>query len=159
MVHEGDEIDLLYVLEPHGWSTCILYIAGNTYNLSITHIFDDPIDALIESTILLLKGTAETEFLWWSEPGGNRWRITRQPAQRHRLNIILTEFSSPYHPITDEKEIVQFEIKLSHFATLVYYQMKKTACLLHEKSFKKNRPYSFPFARFHELEALMAHQK
>jgi predicted RNA binding protein YcfA (HicA-like mRNA interferase family) len=38
--YDGDDVDILYVLETHGWSTCILYIGDTTHSIdSISHAF------------------------------------------------------------------------------------------------------------------------
>ncbi|MCU0540975.1 MAG: hypothetical protein MUE44_02150 [Oscillatoriaceae cyanobacterium Prado104] len=149
-----DEFDLLYVLLPHGWSTCILYLGDRTRELYISHVFGDPIGDFIDATIAILKGASAVEFIWWDEPGGNRWQIIRNPQQHHQVTVIITEFSSAYgKPIDREKILVEFEIKISHFSTVVYFQMKKIAALLREKSFEKNRSGEFPYAEFQKLES------
>jgi hypothetical protein len=62
--YDRDEIDLLYSLQPHGWSSCILCIGDLTHTFYISHVFGDPICDVIESTIQLLKGASEVEFIW-----------------------------------------------------------------------------------------------
>lgn len=157
-MYDGDDIDLMYVLSPHGWSTCFLSIDKQIYELGITHVFGDPIRDLIEATTSLLKGVAAAEFTWWDEPGGNRWTLLRNTTQKHWMKIIITEFSSRYgDQIKDEKLLVEFEIKISHFATLIYFQMKKLAILLKEKSFEQHRSGEFPYRAFSKLEAFFAH--
>jgi hypothetical protein len=152
--YDRDDIDILYILAPHGWSTCILYIGGITHLLCISHVFGDPLYDLISATISILKGTSEVEFTWWDEPGGNRWKIVRNREKHHQVVITITEFSSSYGDlITEGKVIVEFEIKVSHFATLIYYQIKKIEALLREKSFEKDRAGEFPYAEFLRLES------
>jgi hypothetical protein len=37
-----NDVDILYVLEPHGWSTCILYIGDMMHSIdSISHVKDN----------------------------------------------------------------------------------------------------------------------
>jgi hypothetical protein len=153
----SDNIDLLYVLEPHGWSNCLLYLDGSVHKTSISYVFGDPIYDCIEAIILLLQGLPEAEFTWCGEPGGWRWNIARNPKQHHMINITITEFgdSDGTAVIRDEEILVEFEIKTRHFATLVYYQMKKISILLKDKSFDKSRSGNFPHAQFAKLEALM----
>jgi hypothetical protein len=151
-----DNIDLLYVLGPHGWGNCLLYLDGSIHEIAISYVFGDPIYDCIEAIILLLKGLPEAEFTWWGEPGGWRWNITRNPKQHHMLNIAITEFSDSYGKvIRDGKVLAEFEIKTRHFATLVYYQMKKISILLKDQSFDKSRSGNFPHAQFAKLEALL----
>ena len=154
-MYNGDDVDLLYVLSPHGWSTCIVVVDQQIYRLTISHVFGDPIGDFIEATTALLKGASDIEVVWWDEPGGTRWKMTRDSDQKHRVQITLTEFSSSHgDEITQERALIEFEIKISHFSTLVYYQMKKVAALLQEKSFEKSRSGEFPYAAFRNLESL-----
>lgn len=156
-MYDGDDIDLLYVLSPHGWSTCILFIDKHIYELRISHVFSDPIYDFIEAAISLLKGASDIEFTWWDEPGGNRWKIARDSNQRHKVRIVVTEFLSCYgHEIDRERILTEFEIKISHFSALVYYQMAKIAALLKEKSFEKNRSGEFPYPEFSKLESFFS---
>jgi hypothetical protein len=152
--YDRDDMDILYILAPHGWSTCILYVEGITHLLCISHVFGDPIYDLISATISTLKGTSDVEFIWWDEPGGNRWKIVKNKEKHHQVIITVTEFSSSYgDPITEEKILAEFEVKTNHFATLIYYQMKKIESLLKEKSFEKNRAGEFPYTEFLRLES------
>jgi hypothetical protein len=69
----------------------------------------------------------------------------------------VTEFLSSYgDEIAQERVLVEFEIKISHFSTLVYYQMKKIAALLKEKSFEKNRSGELPYIEFRKLESFFS---
>jgi hypothetical protein len=153
--YDGDDVDILYVLETHGWSTCILYIGDTTHSIdSISHAFGDPLGDLAIATISLLKGASEVEFTWWHEPGGTQWKIVRSNDEHHNIIVTVIELLSDYgHPITQDTILAEFEIKISHFATLVYYQMKKISVLLKEKSYEKNRSGEFPYADFHKLES------
>jgi hypothetical protein len=159
-----DNIDLLYILGPHGWGACLLYLDGSVHETSISYVFSDPAYDCMEAIILLLKGLPEAEFTWWGEPGGWRWKIARNPKQHHMINIVITEFSDSYAgtshdsngaSISDEEILVEFEIKIRHFATLVYCQMKKISILLGDRSFDKSRSGNFPHSQFAKLEALL----
>ncbi|BAU14722.1 hypothetical protein LEP3755_52730 [Leptolyngbya sp. NIES-3755] len=155
-MYDGDDIDLLYVLSSGGWSTCLLFVNRQIYELDISHSFGNPIGDLIEATVLMMKGDSTVELTWWNEPGGNRWRMTRNPAKRHLMKVVVTEFPSHYSfgdEVAGEIMLVEFEIKINQFAKLVYYQMKKLAALLKEKSFEKNRSGDFPYQAFFKLES------
>lgn len=120
----------------------------------MTHVLSDSMRDLIEATILLLKGVSDIEFVWWDEPGGNRWKIIRNNEQQHKVRPTVTKFSSSYGAlITQEEILAEFEIRISHFSTLVYFQMKKIAALLKEKSFETNHSGCFPYTQFRQLES------
>jgi hypothetical protein len=152
---DRDNIDILCILETHGWSTCILFIGDNIHSInSISHAFGDPIGDLVSATTSLLQGASEVEFIWWHEPGGTQWKIVRSNDERHKMIVTVRKFLSDYgHPITQDKILVEFEIKISQFSTLIYYQMKKISALLKEKSYEKNRSGEFPYAEFRKLES------
>jgi hypothetical protein len=154
-MYDRDDIDLLYSLQPHGWSICILYVGDLTHTFPISHVFGDPIYDAIEATIQILKGASEVEFIWWGEPGGNRWRIVRDRDRQHQIKILVTEFAASYGElIKDEITVVEFEIKVGHFSTLIYYQMKKISVFLKDNNFEKIRSSEFPYADFRKLESL-----
>ena len=54
-----DDIDFFYFLGNHGWSTCFIYVAGKVYELGPTHIFENPIEVLLDSMIELLEGARD----------------------------------------------------------------------------------------------------
>jgi hypothetical protein len=154
-IYDRDNIDILYVLEPHGWSNCILYVGDDIHSIdSISHAFGDPIGDLVSATISLLKGTSEVDFIWWHEPGGTQWKIVRNNHEHHKIIVTVTDLLSDYgEPIMQDKILAEFAIKVRHFSTLIYYQMKKIETLLKEQSFEKNRDGEFPYAEFRKLEA------
>jgi hypothetical protein len=151
-----DNIDLLYILEPHGWGKCLLYLDCEIHQMDISYVFGDPIYDCIEAILLLLKGMSQAEFIWWDEPGGCRWQLLRDAQQHHKIKITITQFANSYgSAIKDEEMIATFEIKLSQFAALIYYQMKKLAVLLQTKSFEATRSGHFPYHQLTKLAALM----
>jgi hypothetical protein len=147
---DRDNIDILYILETNGWSTCILFVGDKIHSIdSISHAFSDPIGDLVSATTSLFQGASEVEFIWWHEPGGTQWKIVRSNDECHKIIVTVTELLSDYgYPITQDKILVEFEIKVSQFSTLIYYQMKKISALL-----KENRSGEFPYADFHKLES------
>jgi hypothetical protein len=153
---DKDDIDLLYILRPHGWSICILHVNGRIHELSISHVFGEPIRDLVEATIAILKGATAVEFTWWSEPGGVQWQINRNIQQQHRVKIVVTDLLSDFgEPVKPRGTLAEFEIKTNHFSTLVYTQMLKIMLLLQEQSFEKNRSGEFPYVEFRKLATLV----
>ena len=114
---ESEELDILYVLERYGWSSCFLYHGGDelTY-MGPTHIFNDPISELLNGLILMLKGEKDVIFSWYDEPGEYEWSIQRFEKEHHRINILITEYSemtkSPERRTIKE---TQFNTKLKEF--------------------------------------------
>jgi hypothetical protein len=155
-MYNQDDIDLLFVLSYHGWSVCSLYVGGQIHEVLISHTFSDPLSDLIESTSALLKGAETAEFTWWSEPAGTQWQFARNLDERHKVSVTIADLLSDYgRPVIYGKVIVKFEIKISQFSTIVYYQMKKLETLLREKSFEKDRSGEFPYGAFRRLEGCL----
>jgi hypothetical protein len=91
-----DDVDLLFVLSHHGWSVCLLYVGGQTHELLISHVFGEPLNDLLEAAISLLKGSANAEFTWWSEPAGTQWQLARNLDQRHKVSVTVVDLLSNY---------------------------------------------------------------
>jgi hypothetical protein len=64
-----DDIDLVLTLNPHGWSTCFIYVDGRSYELTITHVFNDPYEDFIQSLMGLMNGQTSTEFFGMANQG------------------------------------------------------------------------------------------
>jgi hypothetical protein len=151
-----DEIDYIYTLRQHGWSTCILYIDGQKYEIIITHVFGDPIYDFISGLIGLLEGKDEVSFIWYGEPGGNAWHIKRNRQEKHKAIFTIDEFGESYgEEIKEMDRVVEFEMKIQQFVLIGYYQMKKLFVLLKEKSYASNRQSEFPFELFKKLETFV----
>ncbi|BAZ15406.1 hypothetical protein NIES4071_72780 [Calothrix sp. NIES-4071] len=147
MYDDGDNIDFLYNLQPHGWSTCLLSVNDDIYTFAITHIFSCPIADMIEAIMLINKGAVESEFVFPGEPGGCRWWLRRNDKQHHKVIITISEISDFFTKAEKEQEevLVTFEIKKKQLSTLIYFQLSKIAALLEDKSYRDKRVGEFPF--------------
>jgi hypothetical protein len=151
-----DDIDYVYTLHQHGWSTYVLYIDGEKYEMVITHVFGDPIYDFISCLIGLLEGKDEVSFIWYGEPGGNIWHIKRNRQEKHKATFTIDDFGESYgESIKETDRVVVFEMKIQQFVLIGYYQMKKVFSLLKEKSYAANRQGEFPFEQFKKLETLL----
>ena len=149
-----DEIDFLLALEPHGWSTCWIFVQGKSYEVTITHIFNDPIDEFISALSRLIKGENLVTFFWYGEPGGERVEIERLKDKTQILNIRFDGFYESFgDEIEDYEPTIHFEITERQFLITAYYQLKKMEGLLADPAFAKNRNGNFPFQRFKTLES------
>jgi hypothetical protein len=153
-LEQGNDIDILHVLGTNRSSTCILHIDGCVYQLFISHILGEPIRDLIEATICMTRGIPVAEFTWWAEPGGYRWTFKKNLDRHHRVIITIAECGSyPAQSIEQETKLVEFEIDIIHFSTLIYYQMKKLSILLNDNNFEQHRSGCFPYPDFRKLES------
>lgn len=150
-MYQGDDIDLLYVLRPHGWSDLLFYVGGDIHHLCITHVFSDPTVELSHLASSLHQGVPVIDILLWDEPGGYILRCKQFDEQHHRYAVQLASFpEDPPNPShRTETILVEFNIKAAHFVQLIYSQLEKTVQLLKDKSYRKNREFSY--TEFHHL--------
>lgn len=150
-MYQGDDIDLLFVLRPHGWSDLLLYVGGDIHHLCITHVFSDPIVDLIHLASCLHQRVSAIDLLFWAEPGGHILQCKQFVEQHHRYAVQLASF--PEDPLESSQRtetiLVTFDIKADHFVKLMYSQLEKIAKLCEDKSYRKNR--DFPYIEFNHL--------
>jgi hypothetical protein len=147
-----DDVDFFYFLENHGWSTCFIFVGGRMYEMGPTHIFDNPIEVLLNSLIDLLAGATESEFIWHDEPGEYKWLIKRNQEQNHKIDVSITDCVQINGTEKQKLETLKFEVKLKLFSICVLRQMEKIRDLMSEKSFKEHREGEFPFDTFSEFK-------
>lgn len=154
---DTDDINLALMMNPHGWSTCFIYVRGKSYVLTITHVFNDPYEVFIHSLISLMNGQKSTEFFWYDEPGGEKIEITRLDSHHDAVLVDIHGFYDGFGEAPEDFErTVSFEIKLKSLLTISYMQLKKTFQLLKERSYAKDRGSKFPFQKFAEFEKAVA---
>ena len=147
-----NDIDFFYILENHGSSTCYIYIEGGMYALWPTHIFENPIEGLLNGLIAMLKGADQIEFKWHDEPGEYDWTIRRNPDQHHKVAVSITNCCRLQYEDKPQLETLCFEVKLKLFCICVLKQMEKIRDLMTEKSFKEHRRGQFPYIVFEEFK-------
>lgn len=147
-----DDIDLLLILNPHGWITFILYIKSKSHEFAVTQVFGNPYIDLIQALQNVINGQNSTEFYWFAEPGGIKFEINRIVNQQNKVNITISEFNESYgKEIKDYEIVVEFEIKIKQLIIIFYNQLKKTEMLLKDSEFLSNRD-DFPFHEFKSFE-------
>jgi len=146
-----------YFLENHGWSTCLIFVEGRIYEMRPTHIFENPIEVLLNSMTELLDGANETEFIWHDEPGEYKWSIKRSQEKRHKILVSISECTQVNTFEKPKLETLNFEAKLKLFSICVLNQMNKIRDLMLEKSFSEHRKGEFPSNIFKEYR--LAHER
>ncbi|MFY7845641.1 hypothetical protein [Chryseobacterium gambrini] len=51
---QSDELDMLLILLPSGWSEFLLYIDGRSFNYVITHVFNNPYSEIMYAVLDLI---------------------------------------------------------------------------------------------------------
>ncbi len=146
-----DDVDLFFSLNPHGWSECYIRLPGKLYILTLTHIFDNPIEVLLSHMTGLLRGENFVSFNLKDEPGAYECSFTKEADQQHKLKI---KISNAFQINTDGKPIMEditFTVKEFIFMTHVLYEMEKVSHLMTEKSYRDNRS-NYPFDAFKDFK-------
>ena len=154
-IEQTDDIDILMTLNPHGWSSCFLFVSDSTFKFAITHVFSDPYSDLIQTLSNLINGQKEAIFYFYGEPGGQRFEIKRIMTQQDHVIVSINEFAKLFYEEPKEYDLsITFEIKLRQLIAIFYLQLQKTHFLLQDKKFSENRAKNFPFQEFHKFEKL-----
>ena len=154
-----DNIDFQFLRCRHGWSNARLYINGDCHDFFLTHIFDDPLEAICSATIPLAKGFDEASFSWFDEPGQYDWRLTKNTSDSSLLDVSIYVYSSHVDSCNRqasayllEKEI-SFLVRRDFWIDLVTIEAEKTAKLMTYKHYKSDRrPDTFPWQEFQQLQ-------
>jgi hypothetical protein len=152
-MEKTDDIDLMLILNPHGWTTCFISIKNEIVELEITQVFGNPFFDLMESLMNIIDNKTETEFYWYGEPGGNRIRISELMTQQNKVNIVIEEFEESFgKEVKNYEPKMNFEIKIKHLLILFYNQLKKIEMLMRDTEYSNKRKNDFPNKQFHKFE-------
>ncbi|GEM_PF-2226494 len=146
-----NKVDLLYVLNGSGWSTCIVFVDKVPYELMPTHIFGDPLDALLDGFTQMLGGADSNNILWHDEPGRFEWHIERLPEQHNLVAISISNCTPLAGPEFGTTRDIIFHTTLEVFATLILYQARKIRDLIKLERDPKSR-HPFPHGEFDTFE-------
>lgn len=152
-MEKTDDIDLMLILNPHGWTTCFISIKNEIFELEISQVFGDPFYDLMESLMNIIDNEKETEFNWYGEPGGNRITISKLMTQQNKANILIEEFEESFgKEVKNYEPKMSFEIKIKHLLILFYNQLKKIEMLMKDTEYAVKRKNNFPNKQFHKFE-------
>lgn len=153
-------LNINYTLDKHGWSDCIFFINGNSYEMTITHIFPNhpPIESCINALLGIMKGETERTFYWFGEPGGEKICIQEMPLRKDKVRFVA-ENCDHLDEIQSEDNSIFFELEVSKktLITLFYFEFKKISVLMKDKHFSKHRNGDFPFLLFKNFELNVQH--
>lgn len=144
-----DDIDFSLIMNPHGWTTLLLYQRGITHEIIASGVLSDPFYEFTSLLLALLNNENEHTLTWFNEPGWHMIRITGN-LEQHNLLSIETGYSTNKEPRGFEKKTA-FIISQKQFLITGLYQLKKTYHLLQEKSFAQTRKGEFPHALYQTL--------
>ena len=149
------DIDFILTMNPHGQSTCGIFIGCNSYEITITHVFGDPYYDFIKALSNLIEGQESASFFWYGEPGGEKFELRRIKERKHVLHVEVLGFKETYgEQIKEFTPTVEFEILLKRFIIIAYLQLKKSFLLMKDRNYSTNRQNDFPFDEFIKFEKI-----
>ena len=155
-----DDVDFQFLRRIHGWSEAKLYVDGYLREeFILTHIFDDPLEAICTATVCLANGADEVFFSWFCEPGQYDWKFSKVKSEHHLLDVLIYDYldilklnhcQSSTHQLHKK---TSFRVARDFWIALVTSEAEKIARLLTYRHYKINRdPHTFPWQELKELK-------
>ena len=155
----ANDIDFQFVRSRYGWSQARLYLDGACESFYLTHVFDDPLAAIVYPTIALAKGANEINFSWFDEPGQYDWKIEKVRSENDLLKVTICvyddlfgTYNKQFYENNKVKEI-SFVVARDFWINIIVLEANKIATLLCYEPYKIDRnPQTFPWQELKELK-------
>lgn len=141
-----NDVDFSFHLWPHGWSTAILWVDGKSTEFNLTHVFNDPLESLINSTTRLATGGSSSTIEWSDEPGTYIVKLNVIKTERHLLSVDIEEYSPelPLHTPNDLTKTTTFNVSRDYWLHIVGAELQKIADSFGHRNYRESRDYVFP---------------
>lgn len=154
----SNDIDFIINLGSYGWSDIFWIIDNKRINIdSITHVFSDPHDDILDVCLDLLD-SKDCELYLFHEPGATKISFEVIKKHQHFVKVIIYDvLDIIYQPTKDValKEVESFVMVKQEFLIIAYLQYKKVTLLLRNRLYSYSRCNDFPIVKFKELELKM----
>ena len=147
-----DDIDFLLVRAKHRWSRLYCFVEKQLFELTLSEIFEDPVESLIECCSALIQGADSYILGLKNEPHGYRFSILRDSQNPQLINITLEEMRDWDFKLPPVDLYVKFTVKESQFLDIFYHQFCKLSKLSRCKSYTEERT-KFPKKAFGRFKA------
>ena len=145
----ADSIDFQYLRDIHGWSQASLYINQRRYEFYMTHVLNDPLEAISMATVSLSKNANDAFFSWLDEPGQYDWQFIRNKTERSLLDVTISGYSNSNHRLGED---LTFIVPRDFWIDLVTLEIEKVAKLFTYSYYKENRySHTFPWQQLKQL--------
>ena len=149
-----NDVDFTFQLWPHGWSTARLWVDNDSTEFQLTHVFNDPLESLLTSTIRLLNGEPSAIIEWFDEPGKYNVILTELESECHLLSVDV--FESPLEFSTQTSREMSktrtFCVAREYWLHLVISELRKIADSFGHRHYRTARNYTFPRILYDELQ-------
>ncbi|MFN3150955.1 hypothetical protein [Bremerella sp.] len=156
-----NEVEFSFQLWPHGWSTARLWIDRTVTEFTLTHVFNDPFESLLQSSNRLASGESWATIEWSDEPGSYVWQFLTMATEQHLLSVELAEYSQelPLHKPSDLINRTSFVVARDFWLHLVYSESRKIADSFSYRDYRLARDDTFPRRLFEEFQANLKKQR
>ncbi|MGV3532018.1 MAG: hypothetical protein ACO1QR_06580 [Chthoniobacteraceae bacterium] len=140
-----DEVDLQLQRHQHGWSSARLWVNGAPHDYDLTHIWGDPLAALIAGAIRISSTSREVAVDLYDEPGRHQWVCTPVQAQLNLVTFVVATYPDRESNHIEPIKRVSFTTEYRYWKTLVYSEAAKIQRLLTFSTYRAERsPGTFP---------------
>ncbi|GAA5095462.1 hypothetical protein [Wohlfahrtiimonas larvae] len=154
----ANNVDFIINLGSYGWSDIFWVVDNKPINIdSITHVFSDPHDEILDICLDLLD-SKNCELYLFHEPGATKISFEVLKEHQHLVKVIIYDvLDIIYQPTKDVvlKEVESFVMVKQQFLIIAYLQYKKITLLLRNRLYSRSRCSDFPIVKFKELELKM----
>lgn len=154
-----NDIDFQFLRRKHGWSEARLYIDDYCEEFTLTHVFNEPLKALLSATVYLANNSDKANFSWFDEPGQYNWQFTEVKTEHHLLDVLIYSYRGIVGFGEDrncDREIhrtISFKVARDFWIALVTSEAEKISRLLSYRHYKIARaPQDFPWQELKELK-------
>jgi len=136
-----DFLKVRYDLDTHGWSDLYLEKGNKSHAIRITHVFDCPIESMIQFVEDIKFGNYPTNLILHDEPGAHILKLSPRKSGMPELQIFWTNHN--FQSIHDGELIATYEVVPSFLATQIIAELGRIEILMRHKVYQKNRSH-FP---------------
>lgn len=152
---EVKPVDLTYILEGHGWSSCHIFVGHEIHSFEPTHVFNNPLEELLNGFVSLLKGGKSACANWFDEPGSNTLVFEIDQARNDHVKVTINTFSDN-EAKGEILEKVFFTCYLKDIVICLWHQIQKLKKQLERRKFSESRNADFPKHAVKEFEKAYA---
>lgn len=138
-----EHVQIRFELGLHGWSRLTFEASDTSLELRVTHIFDNPVEALLDFAEALRKQVFPASIILHDEPGAHTLVLNNhdEPA----LKALRSDDQFPRR--STGLEIAEFRVDPSFVAIQIEADLERIAHLLKHEVYQSHRS-EFPWARF-----------
>lgn len=146
-----------FVLTGSGWAYGSLTVGEKVARLEWCSYLSDALADFARAVLALLHGADQATCDWYDEPGGLRWRFTRQGERVHVNAIAFRVNAYSEHPADEEGTLKDLgTCTLVELATALHDGMRAVLGTWGVEGYRRKwNLYDFPLSEYEQLETLL----